>query len=342
MSDDTLIPAAPEATPETAAKPRRKKVLIAAIIGIIILLLLVGAMFAWYLATRKPISQIPVLSQEIPPHFAAAVYDVQQPLGVAVDETSDRMYVTQGTTGSNVLSFNLAGEKIGELKPPAGKAKIHVPVYVAVNPTNSEVYVTDRATATIYVYDSSGNFLREFKPAEVKKWNPLALSFSSDGTLFVTDVAEPDQQVWEFAPDGAFVRKFGKAEELSFPNGVATMADGSVAVADSNHGRVLVWAPDNDTPAGVARGQEQTALGMPRGVAVDDRGRMYVVDTVNNNVNVYVPSKEAGGAPEFAFTFGTGGNDDGQFLYPNGIAVDQHGRVYVTDRENNRVQVWSY
>ncbi len=31
-----------------------------------------------------------------------------------------------------------------------------------------------------------------------------------------------------------------------------------------------------------------------------------------------------------------------EFEYPNGVAADNDSRIYVTDRENNRVQVWSY
>jgi hypothetical protein len=33
---------------------------------------------------------------------------------------------------------------------------------------------------------------------------------------------------------------------------------------------------------------------------------------------------------------------DGQFNYPNDIALDASGRLYIADRENNRIQVWSY
>ena len=40
--------------------------------------------------------------------------------------------------------------------------------------------------------------------------------------------------------------------------------------------------------------------------------------------------------------FGDFGAGDGQFSYPNDIAIDASGRLYIADRENNRVQVWSY
>ena len=72
---------------------------------------------------------------------------------------------------------------------------------------------------------------------------------------------------------------------------------------------------------------------------MDARDRLYVVDAVGQNVKVYDVS---GPEPSFLFVFGGWGMGDGQFDYPNDIALDATGRLYVVDRENNRVQVWSY
>jgi sugar lactone lactonase YvrE len=41
-------------------------------------------------------------------------------------------------------------------------------------------------------------------------------------------------------------------------------------------------------------------------------------------------------------SFGNQGREDGTFLFPNGLATDTRGRIYVADRENNRIQVWGY
>jgi DNA-binding beta-propeller fold protein YncE len=63
------------------------------------------------------------------------------------------------------------------------------------------------------------------------------------------------------------------------------------------------------------------------------------VDTVNQNVVVF---DVQGPRPKSLFSFGGYGIGDGEWRYPVGIAADGAGRVYVTDRINNRVQVWSY
>jgi len=63
------------------------------------------------------------------------------------------------------------------------------------------------------------------------------------------------------------------------------------------------------------------------------------VDAVGQNVKVYDVS---GREPIFLFSFGDFGMEDGLFNYPNDIAMDETGRLYIVDRENNRVQVWSF
>ena len=77
-------------------------------------------------------------------------------------------------------------------------------------------------------------------------------------------------------------------------------------------------------------------------MAIDGDGRLYVVDTTAHTVKVYDLPDEVTEVPSYVGSFGVEGFDDGTFQYPNGIAIDGDGRIYVTDRENNRVQVWTY
>ena len=45
--------------------------------------------------------------------------------------------------------------------------------------------------------------------------------------------------------------------------------------------------------------------------------------------------------PEYGATFGQFGDQEGDMYYPNGIAVDDKGRIYVADTKNNRLEVWT-
>ena len=277
------------------------------------------------------------------PHFQSAIYEASAPTGVAVDATGERVYVTQTAGERTVKIFDGKGSQIGVIKPPATTGTDHVPVYVAVDPTNGDVYVSDRPAGSLYVYDRDGLYRRTFDPgADLKGWQPLGLGFDRKGDLFVTDVSGPFHRVHEFGPDGKLIRTIGDVGMFSFPNGVAVDANGLVYVTDSNNGRLVVFNADGKQRSVISRGPREGDLGLPRGAAIDDQGRLYVADTSAHTVQVYKALTETDRAPAFVGRFGVEGTQDGAFAFPNGVAVDTRGRIYVTDLANNRVQVWTY
>jgi tripartite motif-containing protein 71 len=297
----------------------------------------------WYGTTRKPLTDLPGLSQETP-HYSFSIYGVSNPLGVAVTPSGDRIYVTESNGDRVVRVYDRSGKAIGTLKPPASTGGSHVPVYVAINPTNNDVYVSDRTTASIYVYDKAGTYLRPFdaKGDLGGGWAPLGLAFDAKARLYVTDVRGTSHRVLVFGSDGLLQRSLGLPGQLSFPNGVVVDPRGNVEVSDSNNGRLVVFAPDGKMVATITRGVGEGDLGLPRGTAIDDRGRLYVVDTSNHTVRMYRIGDAKSAAPKYIGSFGEEGTVDGRFEFPNGIATDNRARVYITDRENNRIQVWSY
>ncbi|MFC1566743.1 carboxypeptidase regulatory-like domain-containing protein [bacterium] len=59
---------------------------------------------------------------------------------------------------------------------------------------------------------------------------------------------------------------------------------------------------------------------------------LFVLTLVMCTTNVFAETYE------FDLQWGSSGTSDGQFKYPNGIAIDSNGNVYVTDKDNHRVQ----
>jgi len=340
---EVLVPDAGAAAATIDMRARRRRlVLLAVLFGAAIALLLFSA---WYLVTRKPISELPLpgLTVENVPTYAFSVYGVTRPTGVAVSPDGERIYVTQTEDDPTVVVFDGKGNRLTTLEPPPNSGSDHVPVYVAINPLSGDLYVSDRPAASFYVYAGDGIYQRTFEPpVGLRGWQPLGLAFSATGELFVTDVSGPYNRVHEFAPDGTLVRSIGEPEQFSFPNGIAVDAAGNLYVADSNNGRLVVFDPDGRQRAVVRRGPGVGDLGMPRGTTIDDLGRVYVVDTSGQVVKVYHALSVADDPPAYIGQFGTEGSDDGAFRYPNGVAADGRARIYVADWDNNRVQVWTY
>lgn len=338
---DELPPVPVDGAEEEPPRKRRRKILL-------LLLLLAGflallGLAIWYLLFRQPIP-IPVIPGEtVMPTYTTSVYGANRPMGVAVSADGSRIYVgeTEGDRTARVL--DASGSQVALMQPPVSTGTEHVPVYLAVDPLSGNVYVTDRPTGSIYVYDANGTYLRSFDPGVAfKGWQPLGIAFDAAGNLYVTDVASSPQAVLVFDRAGSLVRKLGETAGLNFPNGIAIDGAGNVYVTDSSNGRLLVFDTAGSVVAQVGRGVGEGNLGLPRGVAIDGQGRVYVVDATGQGAFVYSTVTAGENRLNYLGFFGGQGVSNGTFQYPNGVAVDSRGRIYVADSGNDRVQLWSY
>jgi YD repeat-containing protein len=105
-------------------------------------------------------------------------------------------------------------------------------------------------------------------------------------------------------------------------------AEGYLLVVDKTYG---IW---KFNPSGSLSNwftKEKTGLQIPNSIAIDGRGNLLVGDAERHQVLVL------GSDGSFKFAIGNPGSGPGQFNVPSGIAVDQKGNIWVTDR-NGRVQ----
>ena len=126
--------------------------------------------------------------------------------------------------------------------------------------------------------------------------------------------------------------------------GIAVSKDGDVYCSDEFESVISVFDPngiqtfpefDPDGEYIDRWGQKGSALGTlngPAGLAFDANDDLYIVDSLNNRVQVF--SK----AGEFSRAWGRGGRGAGEFDRPWGMTIDAEGAVYVADWGNHRVQ----
>ncbi len=301
-----------------------------------------------YFLTGRPLTQLPGLPGPVsglfkePAQYESSLYGVQRPLGVAVG-TDGNVYATESDGERKIHVFNRAGQEVLSFAPPNTEIPSREPLYIAISPKN-EIYVSDRFNRAIYIFSSDGKTMSVFQPGPVpaEDWHPMGLAFDSAGNLYVTDVTPEKHRVMVFDSSGALKLQFGKEGQedgqLWFPNGIAVDGKGRIYVADGDNGRLQVFDAAGKLLSIISRGYGSGDLAMPRGVALDGDGHLLVADTSAATVKVYDIS---GDSPRFLSDFGEAGSGDGQFSYPNGVALAD-GKIYVTDRENNRVQIWSY
>jgi DNA-binding beta-propeller fold protein YncE len=324
-------------------------------VGLIFLLLgalaLVSLVWYQYQTTKQPLQDLSVVPDVLsggtdPAQFSRSFYGsdgLQRPLGVAVSPSGDRIYVSESDGNCVVRVFGPGGEEIGTLVPPDTRVGTRLPLYVAVAPDGS-VYVSDRKAKAIHIYSPEGGYQGTFEPSGIADggWHPMGLAFDGDGNLYVTDVSPEGHRVMVFDPQGNLTLEIGSegtdAGQFWYPNGIVVDDRGHLYVADGNNGRVQAFNAQGELLFIIPRGYARGDLAMPRGLALDANGNLVVADTTAHTVKVYEVS---GAAPKFLYDFGSHGVGQSGLRFPNGVATDDD-RIYVTDRENGRLQVWSY
>ncbi len=328
-------------SPEVAEKRRRRRKLLAWLLALA--LLLTAALVGWYLLTRKPLSQLPGVNVVPMPSYKTSIYGVEKPLGVAATGDGSTVFVSHGGQKPGVAMFDRDGRRLRDLEFPAEPA-YHVPVYLTVAP-DGKLYVGDRAANAVHVFSGAGDYEATFAPADEKVlFSPLGVAVDADGSLYVADVKDSDparHRILVFAADGTLTRTLGEGR-LNYPNQLLVDAAGNVYATDSNNAKLVVITPDGELTMLMGPGAGAGDLGLPRGLGIDDRGRGFSADTTDHQVRVYTLGPGVTTPPTYVGSFGTAGVEDGQFQYPNGLAVDARARIYITDRENNRVQVWGF
>ena len=142
-----------------------------------------------------------------------------------------------------------------------------------------------------------------------------------------------------------FVNGTGTAAGFNGPNDVAVDGSGNVFVTDGYAIRKITPAgvvstlAGNGTTQGFVNGTGTAAsFNLPTGIALDGRGNLFVADTWNNAIRKIAPagvvSPFAGGTQGFINGTGTAA----RFYYPQGVAVDSSGNVFVADSWNNVIR----
>ncbi|HZE85273.1 MAG TPA: hypothetical protein VE035_13255, partial [Puia sp.] len=186
--------------------------------------------------------------------------------------------------------------------------------------------------------------------------SPTATAVDISGNVYVADyfnhrirMITPAGNVTTLAGTGTpgFQDGPGASAQFNYPIGVAVDRAKNVYVADSKNNRIRKITPAGvvSTLAGTGIAGSTNGAGAvaqfngPSGVALDGNRNIYVADTYNNLFRKITP---AGVVSTFAgdgkFGYVDGPAATAEFSYPDYIAVDGPGNIYLTDRITNRIR----
>ena len=169
------------------------------------------------------------------------------------------------------------------------------------------VYLICRGDHPVIMYDRNGNFRGSWGEGDFS-YRTHGIYVAPNGTIFCTD--DGQHTVRQFTPDGKLLM---------------TMGTKNVPSDTGYNGKDLDTITHGGPP-----------FNRPTNVAIGLKGEIYISDGYGNaRVHIFSPKGE------LVRSWGEPGSGPGQFHLPHGIAVAADGRVFVCDREADRIQIFS-
>jgi sugar lactone lactonase YvrE len=256
---------------------------------------------------------------------------------------------------------------------PAAQARFNWPSGVAVDGTGT-VYVADTVNSTIRKISPSGEVTTlageprttgtsDGQGSAARFTLPMAITVDTSGHLYVADSG--NYTVRKISPSGVVSTLAGVAGLSGSGDGggtatccpgrfaaigsVALDAAGNLYVADRGNHTIRRVAPDGGvtTVAGLAQSSGHVdadgilaRFSLPRGVAADDQGNVFVADAGNHAIRKV---DLAGRVSTFAGRPGIPGSADGgpgdnRFHFPADVAIAGSGDLYVADSDNHVIR----
>ena len=161
-------------------------------------------------------------------------------------------------------------------------------------------------------------------------------------------------QLFEFGPDGAFLREIGQnLYGFAFAHTVRVDRDGNLWAIDEGTNMIMKFNPAGRVLMVLGRREEAVepapqrppgspppkpqwgGFNRPTDVTWDAAGDVFVADGYNNSRVVKIDKHG-----RWVKTWGDRGSGPGQFNILHSIASDTKGNIYVADRSNRRIQVF--
>ncbi|WP_170309735.1 NHL repeat-containing protein [Mucilaginibacter xinganensis] len=234
------------------------------------------------------------------------------PAGVAVD-AGGNIYVAD--YGNNLIRKITAAGVVSTLAGNGSQGYINAPGTLAA--FNQPTGIAVDAAGNVYVGDAGNDRIRKITPA---------------GT--VSSLAGSDSTGFADGPD--------TTASFFHPEGISLDAAGNVYVADAGNNLIRKVTPNGTVSTLAGNGTDVSQGGIfnnPTGVAADASGNVYVANYINNNILIVTPSgliNTFAGSGNAGSANGTGSS--ATFYFPNSLAVDASGNVYVADGINNLVR----
>ncbi|WP_237564927.1 NHL repeat-containing protein [Blastopirellula marina] len=166
---------------------------------------------------------------------------------------------------------------------------------------------------------------------------PRAVAIDADDQLYIVDMTA---RIQVFDRNGSFLRAWQIPEYYrGRPSGLSFNNAGDLLIADTHYNRMLVYSADgrklDDQTIGGVEGHGPGEFGFVTDAVQDSHGNYYIAEYGQfDRIQKFTASGE------YLFEWGGHGDQPGQFVRPQNLAIDAEDHIWVADACNHRIQVF--
>jgi sugar lactone lactonase YvrE len=256
---------------------------------------------------------------------------MRQPEGVACDDKSTLIVADTGK--GRLLRYTVDERDV----KPAGEivgSELSTPIRVQIN-SKGEVFALDGKQRRIVRFDAKGASRGVLTPEGVPQPAtivPRSLKIDRNDTIYLLDVFSA--RVLVLDRDGKYQRHLPFPTGHGFFSDLAVDGEGTIYLLDSVKAAVYA-APKDGREFSLLAKALRAHLNFPTSLVVDSRGILFLVDQHGSGIVLVAQDGTVLGR-QLAM-----GWTDGLLYYPSQMCLNDKGQVFIADRGNSRVQVFS-
>ena len=256
---------------------------------------------------------------------------MKQPEGIACN---DKFLLVVGDTGNDRLiqySFQEKSLKAGtEIKVQ----QLSNPIRLQIN-SKGEIFTLDGKKRRIIRLNPDGTFKTYVDGEGVPSpstFVPRSFKIDPQNNIYILDIFSA--RVLVLNPEGKYQKQIPFPKDYGFFSDLSVDSKGSILLIDSVRAMVFSAPKDSNSFSPITKSLREY-LNFPTSITNDNRGTIYIVD--ENGSGIIILGQDG----SFLGRQLSMGWNEGLLYYPSQMCINERGEIFIADRGNSRVQIFT-